>query len=260
MTPRRVRIGQVPIDPVSFSDAISRIEELVGEGRGGNVFTPNVDHVVLAENDSEFREGYHQASLSLVDGMPLVWAARLLGTPLPEKVSGSDLLLPLANLAGRNRWPVYLLGGGPGVAAQVAAELEQRFGTPVVGFDSPRIDLAPCGEPASREAIDRIRAVQPRLIFVALGSPKQEVWIHRYLELLRPAVAVGVGASFDFIVGVQSRAPRWMSRLGMEWLYRLAMNPRRLWRRYLLNDPKFLAIFRRTWRQSRNIPRMPWLP
>jgi len=248
---RRLLIGQVPIDPVSFSDAIARIEALVRAGQGGNVFTPNVDHIVLAESDGEFREGYRRASLSLVDGMPLVWASRLLGTPLPEKVSGSDLLLPLAEAAGRNGWPVYLVGGGPGVAERVAAELARRFGTPIAGFDSPRIDLGPGGEAASREALARIRAAGPRLVFVALGSPKQEVWIHRYLESIRPAVAVGVGASFDFLVGVQSRAPRWVSHVGLEWFYRLALNPRRLWRRYLLNDPKFVGILLSTWRGAR---------
>lgn len=254
---QRLVIGTVPIDVVSFQEALHRIEALVEAGRGGTVFTPNVDHIVLAETDAEFREGYLRASLSLVDGMPLVWASRLLGTPLPEKVSGSDLLLPLAELAGKKGWPVYLVGGGPGVAERVGAELSRRFGTTVCGLASPRIDLSPSGEASSREALERIRAAKPRLVFVALGSPKQEIFIHRYVDSMRPAVAVGVGASFDFLVGVQSRAPRWVSRMGMEWLFRLAMNPKRLWRRYLLNDPKFLGIFRRTWRRSRGAPNTP---
>jgi N-acetylglucosaminyldiphosphoundecaprenol N-acetyl-beta-D-mannosaminyltransferase len=250
-SPARVSVGHVPMDVVGFRDALGRIAALVEGGHGGTVFTPNVDHVVLADADAEFRDGYRNANLSLVDGTPLLWAARLLGHPLPEKISGSDLLVPLAELAARRGWGVYLLGGGPGIAERVAAELERRLGLRVAGLDAPRIDLGPGGAAATAEALERLRQARPHLVLLALGSPKQEIWMHRHRAALSPAVAVGVGASFDFLVGVQSRAPRWMSRAGLEWLYRLSRDPRRLWRRYLVNDPRFVGIFWRTWRSAR---------
>jgi N-acetylglucosaminyldiphosphoundecaprenol N-acetyl-beta-D-mannosaminyltransferase len=241
----RVRIGQIWIDSLSFAAAIGAIERLVG--RGGTVFTPNVDHVVNAQTDAEFRAAYDAADVSIADGQWIVWASRFLGTPLPAKISGSDLALPLAKRAGERGFSIYLLGGAPGVGEIAAKRLEQECGVRIAGVDSPRIDLN-TPDPA---LIERIRAAKPDLILVALGSPKQELWIHRNHEALRPAVLLGVGATVDFLAGRVKRAPTWVSRAGLEWLYRLAREPRRLARRYLINDPKFAAIVWRTLREPR---------
>lgn len=243
----RVRFGRLLVDAVTFAGALDRIEELVAAGRGGAVFTPNVDHVVQAERNPDFVRAYDTASLSVADGQPLVWASRLLGRPLPEKVSGSDLLAPLCSRAAARGFGVYLLGGPPGVAAEAAAVLEQR-GVRVVGHEAPRIGLTPLDdEPA---ILARIAAAAPQLLFVALGAPKQELFIARAAPKLGPVVALGVGASLEFLVGRVRRAPRWMSRAGLEWLYRLAQDPRRLGRRYLIDDPAFLRILWRTWREG----------
>ncbi len=242
---RRVRIGRLWIDALTFPEALREIEALVAAGAGGCVFTPNVDHVVTAEDDGEFRAAYGEASLAFADGQPLVWSSRALGTPLPAKISGSDLAWPLMELAARRRWRVYLLGGGPSVADAAAARLLRDLGVHVVGVDAPAIDLdAPGGE--GDAAAERVRMARPDLLLVALGAPKQERWIHRHLQRIRPAVAVAVGAALDFLAGHVRRAPGWMSRAGLEWLYRLAQEPRRLARRYLLKDPRFLPILLRT--------------
>jgi N-acetylglucosaminyldiphosphoundecaprenol N-acetyl-beta-D-mannosaminyltransferase len=246
----RVRLGELWIDSLTFAEALDEIASLVRAGRGGSVFTPNVDHVMLAETHSGLREAYQRASLALVDGMPLLWASRLLGTPLPEKVSGSDLIMPLAALAAARGWGVYLLGGAPGVAEEAAARLRRFCGVRIVGCDAPQISADGSCE-ADRLVIERIRRAAPQIVMVALGAPKQELWIRRVLPQLRPAVLVGIGASLDFVAGRVRRAPRWMSSLGLEWLYRLAQEPRRLWRRYLVRDPMFLLVALRMRRLAR---------
>ncbi len=240
-----MRLGHLWIDALTFEDALGEIEALVRSGAGGCVFTPNVDHVVTAEDDEAFRAAYGQASLSLADGQPLIWCSRLLGTPLPARVAGSDLLWPLMELAARRSWRVYLLGGAPGVAEEAAARLERELGVHVAGVDAPAVELDASSGGADA-AIERVRAARPDLALVALGVPKQERWIQRALPRIRPAVAMAVGASLDFLAGRVRRAPPWMARAGLEWAFRLAQEPRRLGRRYLLKDPRFLLILART--------------
>ncbi len=218
------------------------------------VVTPNVDHVVIAERREDFRAAYAAADLSLADGKPIVWASRLLGSPLPEKVSGSDLVLPLLDRAAARGWRVFLLGAGPGVA-NAAADLLRRRGVDVAGTATPWVRAEP-GEPDPEgdTAVEVIRAARPDLVLVAFGAPKQEIWMHRRRGALSPAVLVGIGASLDFLAGRVRRAPRWVSHSGLEWLWRLGREPRRLWRRYLVDDPRFLAVLLRTMRERRSLP------
>jgi N-acetylglucosaminyldiphosphoundecaprenol N-acetyl-beta-D-mannosaminyltransferase len=239
---RRVRVGSIEIDPLTFDEAIDAVDELVERRQGGTVFTPNVDHVVQVTENEPFLEAYRCADLSLVDGMPVLWAARALGNRLPEKISGSDLVRPVMARAAYQGWRVYLLGATRGVMAKAKAQLMREYpSVNIVGAKSPDIDTSMPGlEP--RHVIEQIRAARPDLLLLGLGTPKQEIWGHRIREAVKPAVILGVGASFDFIAGEVKRAPRWVSQAGFEWLYRLGREPRRLWRRYLLRDPKFLAI------------------
>ena len=238
----RLSFGPLAVDRVTLSQAVDAIEALIAAGQGGAVFTPNIDHVVLAEQNDRFRAAYARASLSLVDGMPLVWASRLLGQPVPEKVSGSDLVMPLLQRAAERGWRVYFLGAGPGVAAAARERLrEQLPALQVVGVDAPRVDVD--ADAAAREAIVApIREARAQLVLVALGAPKQEIWIDLVRDDVRPAVLAGIGASLDFIAGTVPRAPRWVSRSGLEWLFRLSREPRRLAYRYLVRDPRFLVI------------------
>ncbi|MCA1826857.1 MAG: WecB/TagA/CpsF family glycosyltransferase [Myxococcales bacterium] len=239
----RVRVGSLGIDRVTMTEALDAVEWLVDLGASGAIFTPNVDHVVLAEEDTRFRDAYGRASLSLADGMPVVWASRLLGRPVPEKVSGSDFVPQLMERAAERGLRVYLLGGGPGVAERAAEILRER-GVAICGVDAPLLtattDLAPIA--------DRIRDALPDVVLVGFGAPKQELFIDA-VRNEAPAVYVACGATLDFIAGNVKRAPRWMSASGLEWLYRLCREPRRLWRRYLVRDPKFALIL---WRQLRD--------
>lgn len=248
---RRLRLGSLHVDGVTFEQALEAIAGMVDRREGGVVFTPNVDHVVMADEDERFRDAYAAADLSLADGMPVLWASRLLGVPLPEKVSGSDLVLPLMDRAGRAGWRVYILGGAPGVAARAAERIAERFpGVRIAGTGSPVVDMS---QPAAARAAlhDTIRATEPDVVLVALGAPKQELFIAEAASALRPAVLLGVGAAIDFVAGTAKRAPGWVSASGLEWLYRLLREPRRLWKRYLLRDPKFLVILLRELRTTR---------
>jgi N-acetylglucosaminyldiphosphoundecaprenol N-acetyl-beta-D-mannosaminyltransferase len=213
---------------------------------------------VIAEDDPAFRAAYAAADLALADGMPLVWASRLLPVRLPERVAGSDLVVPLLARAAARRWRVFLLGGAPG-SAEAAAAAARAMAVDVCGFASPRVPADPLApDPEGDAAVAALRAARPDLVLVGLGAPKQELWIHRRREVLAPAVAVGVGAAIDFLAGRVRRAPRWIARCGLEWAWRLASEPRRLWRRYLLRDPRFALVLARE--LARALPAVDPLP
>jgi N-acetylglucosaminyldiphosphoundecaprenol N-acetyl-beta-D-mannosaminyltransferase len=218
------------------------VEYVLGEldaGRGGWVVTPNVDHLRRIARDHEFAELYSEATLRVVDGQILVWALALQRTPVPERVAGSDLISSLtAGAAARGR-SVFLLGGNPGTAKRAAEVLQERHpelriaGTdcPPVGFDRDALAMARLSR--------KIHHAKPDIVFVALGSPKQE-FVIRHLRHDRPeAWWLGVGISLSFLAGEVRRAPRWMQRVGLEWLHRVAQEPERLFRRYFVEGLPF---------------------
>jgi N-acetylglucosaminyldiphosphoundecaprenol N-acetyl-beta-D-mannosaminyltransferase len=245
----KVRFGSLWVDAVRFDEALLRIEALVDAKRGGVVFTPNVDHVVVAEREPRLRTAYARCDLSLADGTPLVWTSGLVGHRLPQKVSGSDVLLPVFALAARRKYRVYLLGAAPGVAEEAVQKLKADYGLEVCGSEAPRIGLSPL--PDEAQVVERIRAAKPDVLLVFLGAPKAEVFLERVRDSLGPVVGVSLGASLDFYVGRVRRAPVWMQRSGFEWLYRLLQEPRRLAKRYLVDDVYFLVILARTLRLPR---------
>jgi N-acetylglucosaminyldiphosphoundecaprenol N-acetyl-beta-D-mannosaminyltransferase len=255
---KSVSFGPIRADAVTRHEALQKVEEMVQRCKGGVVFTPNVDHVVLADANPSMRAAYSRANLALADGMPLLWAARLLRTALPEKVSGSDFVPFILEYAAKVGWKVYFLGGGAGIAARARDRVSKKLPSlHVVGVDAPDINLNDSSE-ARAAIVGRIRTAGPDLVFVALGAPKQELWIDLVRDDLCPAVLLGVGGTLDFLSGNVRRAPLWVSRVGLEWLFRLFQEPRRLWRRYLLRDPKFLVIVGRAlirqFRQRRKEP------
>lgn len=245
-----MRFGDLWVDAVTFGEALAAIEQLVEARRGGAVYTPNVDHVVLADRVEPFRRAYERADLVLCDGQPLRWTSGLLGCQLPEKVSGSDLVLPLMKLAARRGFRVYVFGGARQVSREAVHRLQEELGVTIAGWSAPLVGIDPLPDEAA--AVADVAAARADLVLVCLGAPKGEIWIDRARERLRPAVALSVGASLDFYVGVIRRAPRWMQAAGLEWLFRLLQEPRRLARRYLVDDPRFLRILLRTLRLPRS--------
>ncbi|HIC88007.1 MAG TPA: glycosyltransferase [Anaerolineae bacterium] len=224
----------VRVHAVTWEEALAQIERFVAGGGAHQVVTVNPEFVMAARRNLEFREVLNSADLALPDGVGLLWASRLLSwrrSELPrlqERVTGSDSVPRLSALAARHGWRVYFLGAAPGVAEQTAAILAQRYpGLVVAGSYA--------GSPAPAEEdhiVQRIRATQPHLLFVAYGAPAQDLWIARNLARLQVPVCMGVGGAFDFVTGVTRRAPLWVQRLGLEWLHRLIHQPWR-WRRQI---------------------------
>jgi N-acetylglucosaminyldiphosphoundecaprenol N-acetyl-beta-D-mannosaminyltransferase len=215
------------------------------------VVTPNVDHTLLLKKHVELQRAYEQAALVLADGMPVVLASRLFGKPLPERVAGSDLVPALfAAVTPANPLRVFLLGAAPGVAVRAARAIEQCYpGVLPVGCLSPPFGFE--NDAAENEIILRaVAEAQPHVLIVGLGAPKQELWVYRHAHLLKVNVALCVGATIDFLAGEKARAPRWMQQSGLEWLHRLATEPRRLAGRYAQNAWGFPLLVWREWREQ----------
>jgi N-acetylglucosaminyldiphosphoundecaprenol N-acetyl-beta-D-mannosaminyltransferase len=227
---------------LSIEEVRARVDARIQSREPGYVVTPNVDHVCRLARDKALQRAYREAFLVLVDGIPLMWTARLKGVPLKQKLSGSDLIYWLSEHAAARGYSVYLLGAGPGVAQETAAKLCERYpGLKVAGVQSPPMGFDSDPE-ANAEVVQRLREARPDICFVALGSPRQEIWIHKHCKHLEVPVIIGVGASFDFVSGRVRRAPRLLQYAGLEWLWRLCLEPRRLWRRYLIYDSRFVLI------------------
>jgi N-acetylglucosaminyldiphosphoundecaprenol N-acetyl-beta-D-mannosaminyltransferase len=255
----RARIGRARVDCCSFQevvDAITRHAALAGPS--SCVVTPNAQHVVLLESDSSLREAYAHAELVVPDGTSLLFASRMLGEKLTERIAGVDLFQHLCGKAAERGLRVFLLGGRPGAAQLAAGKLKRRFPRltvagaccPPLGFEGDERELQAVGE--------AIRAAHPDLVFVALGAPKQESWMHWHGRRSGAPVLIGVGGSFEIVGGLLRRAPRFLQRLGCEWLYRLLLEPGRLWKRYLIGNCRFLGIvLQQVVRQHRRSPERP---
>lgn len=247
MSRERRRFGKLLVDVVTFQQAMERIVALAKAETSSYVVTPNADHVVRAETDDAYVALSNAAALVCADGMPLVWTSRFGGGPrLPERVAGSDLMPALATVAALERLPIFVLGGDVGEAEQCAARLaEQNPGLVVAGVRYPPFGFD-ADEAECRSIVEQINASGARLIFVGVGSPKQERWIARWQPSVQRGVLLGIGMAIAFSAGTRRRAPRKMQVTGTEWLFRLLQEPRRLARRYW-ND---LAFFRIALRRS----------
>lgn len=245
-----LRIGRIGFDLVDFDQAVARVMDLAGSGRGAYVVTPNTDHVVRAEKDPDFVRICHAADLVLADGMPLVWASRWLPQRLPMRIAGSDLAPRICAEAARLGLGVFLLGGMPGEAEKATDVLHASYpDLKVVGTLCPPFGFEQDQEECQR-IVSAINRVRPALVLVGVGSPKQERWIDAWRDKLDCGVLLGVGATIGFMAGTLRRAPVLMQKTGTEWLFRMSQEPQRLVGRYA-RDLAILAIVFRTWREAR---------
>lgn len=233
------------IDNLTMDETIESIDELIQQNKNSYVVTPNVDHIVQLEKGGELVQVYKNADLILVDGKPLMWIAKLYGTPFKEKISGSDLFPRICKLAADKGYTMYLLGAAEGIAKKAAENLSIKYpGLRIVGTYSP-----PVGFENNKEELDKIKKqikeVKPHILIVGLGCPKQELFILHHKDELEVPLSLGLGASIDFEAGNIKRAPKWMSNHGLEWLYRITQDPKRLAKRYLIDDMK---IFKLAWK------------
>jgi N-acetylglucosaminyldiphosphoundecaprenol N-acetyl-beta-D-mannosaminyltransferase len=242
---RPVWVWGLPLAPLTSADVVDRVDELIRAGVPSYFITANVHYAMLTARAARLADVNRKAAFVVADGMPLVWASRWLRTPLPERVTGVDLLPALCERAALRGHRVFFLGGAPGVAEAAAERLCERFpALQIVGVESPPYrQLSP---EERQQQHDRIRAARPDLLFVAFGQPKGEYWIDENCEALGVPVSVQVGASLDFVAGRVLRAPRWVQRVGLEWAYRLWREPSRLAVRYLHNGLFALAMCART--------------
>ena len=251
--PQRELFG-IRIDAIDMDQAISRLLEWTARplDRCRYVVTPNVDHTVLLRDDELLQCAYDEADLVLADGHPIVWASRLLGQPVPERVPGSDLVPTLFSAIPDGReLRVFLLGAAPGVARRAARKMVERWpNVTTVGVYSP-----PRGfESDSDECeiiLGRIALCRPDVVIIGLGALKQEHWVYRHRQEIRASVALCVGATIDFLAGEQNRAPVWMQRAGVEWIHRMCSDPRRLVKRYARDAWVFPQLVMQQWMANR---------
>ena len=236
--PARYDVVGTRVDAVDPAATLDEITRWIRGGERRYVAFANVHGIMEASRDPAVRRAYDEAGLTVPDGMPLVWLGRQQGEAGVRRVYGPDTVLLVCERATREGWPCFFYGGRPGVAEELAAAMARRFpGLRVAGWRSPPFRALTSEE--DREEVRALNASGAAIVFVGLGCPKQELWMAEHRSGLTAAVLLGVGAAFDFHTGRVRQAPRWMMGLGLEWLFRLGQEPRRLGRRYLVYNPQF---------------------
>lgn len=247
---QRVQAFNIEFDALTMSDAVARCLELASrrEQPVPFVVTPNVNHLVLLEKSSALRDAYANAALVVVDGKPVKKALQCFGHAIPETIPGSDLVPNIFSEASSGRTvSTFFLGAGPGVAVQAAANVMKQWPhVNVVGCYSPPFGFETDTE-ENRKITTMINEVNPDVLVVGLGAPKQEIWAASNCAQLKAGIVLCVGATIDFLAGEKSRAPAWMQKLSIEWLYRMISEPRRLAKRYAYDGMIFPALLYKEW-------------
>jgi N-acetylglucosaminyldiphosphoundecaprenol N-acetyl-beta-D-mannosaminyltransferase len=232
---QRIDLGGVLIDRVDAGSAVERIRGFLRSGKLNQIVTVNLDFVAISRRDRSFRDTLNEADLAVADGMPLVWVSRMTDQPVPQRLTGVELVDECCRVAVETDSSVFLLGAAPGVADEAAVTLRERFpGLRIAGVYAP--PFGPLTAEENERILARINDARPEFLFVALGAPQQDVWIRANRDRLDVPVCMGVGCVLDLLAGVVSRAPGWMQQTGFEWLFRLLQEPQRLWRRYIVDD------------------------
>jgi len=236
---RHANLLGVSVNAINIKEAADECERLIASRRRGQVCVTGVHGVMEAQSDPQFRAILNSSFLTVPDGTPLVWVGRLQGHRQMGRVYGPDLMIELCRRSVQRGYSHFLYGGNEGVAEKLAECLKQRIPElQIAGTYTP--PFRPLNSDEETELFERVSACKPDIIWVGLSTPKQERFIAQYIDRLETKLIVGVGAAFDIHTGRISDAPDWMKPLGLQWLHRLAQEPRRLWRRYLINNPKFI--------------------
>lgn len=245
----KCKFMNISINNITMVQAVEAIDKLIAQRKKAYVVTPNVDHIIKVEKDSLFKEIYDNADLVLTDGQPLIWISKVYKRPIVEKVSGSDLFPKVCEMAAKKGYSVYFLGAKEGVADIAATKLRQQYpNINIVGTDSPPFGFEKNTKEIER-VIEKVNNAHPDILALALGTPKQEKFYYQNREALDVGCALAVGASIDFAAGTVKRAPKWMSNHGLEWFYRLLKEPKRMFKRYIVDD---LKIIRLIWKYRKN--------
>ena len=236
----RVRVLGVTISATTMRGAIETLAGWIASGEPHYVCVTGVHGVMESQGDEELRRIHNRSGMTVPDGMPMVWAGHAAGAPWMERVYGPDLMLAVCEAGLEPGWKHYFYGGGDGVAETLSDQLSARFPElRVVGLHTP--PFRPLTSEESDRDCDEINDSGADIVWVGLSTPKQERWMAAHIDRLHRAQAIGVGAAFDINAGLLRQAPPWMQQRGLEWAFRLAVEPRRLWRRYLSNNPRFVV-------------------
>jgi len=239
LTSPRVNVLGVGISALNLDLAVAKVAEALEQKRKGYICVTGVHGVSEAQEDSAFRTILNRAFLNTPDGMPMVWMGKLRGFREMGRVYGPDLMLRLFELSQSRGFTHFFYGGGPGVAEELKSKLETKFpGVRIVGTFTP--PFRPLTAEEEADLVRIVSAARPDMFWVGLSTPKQEKFMASHWEQLEATLFFGVGAAFDFHAGRVRQAPRWMQRSGLEWLFRLVCEPRRLWKRYFKNNPLFI--------------------
>ena len=243
MAHQRIELMGCAVDNLTMGETLSVIEGFIASGQPHQHVVVNVDKLVKAQRDPQLRRIINECALVNVDGMPVVWASRLLGKPLKERVAGVDLFEAIMKRAAQTGWRVYLLGAKEEVVSRVQALYLAKYPGLVIagtrnGYWRPEEEA---------EVVAEVARCRADILFVAISSPKKEHFLGRYQAQMRVPFAMGVGGTFDVAAGVITRAPVWMQRIGMEWFYRFLQEPRRMFRRYFIEDMAFFGMLAREW-------------
>jgi N-acetylglucosaminyldiphosphoundecaprenol N-acetyl-beta-D-mannosaminyltransferase len=237
---QRIMLMGCQVDNLSMEETLGTIEGFIQSGKPHQHVVVNVDKLVKASRDPELRRIINECALVNVDGMPVVWASRLLGKPLKERVAGVDLFEALMRRAGEKGWRVFLLGAREEVVSAVAETYQRKYPALVLaGYRNGYWK----GEAEEAQVVGQIHASRADLLFVAISSPKKEQFLGRYQAEMKIPFAMGVGGTFDVAIGRVKRAPVWMQKAGLEWFYRFLQEPRRMFRRYFIDDMAFIWLF-----------------
>jgi N-acetylglucosaminyldiphosphoundecaprenol N-acetyl-beta-D-mannosaminyltransferase len=249
----RANILGVGVSAINMAQALATIDDWVRKREQHYVCVTGVHGIMESQRDATLKEIHNQAGLVTPDGMPLVWLNHLKGFSWVERVYGPDLMLAVCKQSLVQGYHHYFYGAGKGVAERLITRLTQRFpGLQIAGNWSP--PFRPLTRDEDDDLTESINRAGPDIVWIGLSTPKQEYWMHEHLGRVRAPVMIGVGAAFDFHAGVKKQAPRWMQRSGLEWSFRLATEPRRLWRRYLINNSTFLWMILLEALNKRSIP------
>ena len=233
------------INNVTMSETLAAIEQMIEAGKKSYIVAINVDVVMKIENDPYLKRVVDGADMVLVDGKPLVWISKLHGKPLKAKISGSDLVPLLCEVAAKKKYKIFIIGGKSGIAEQAKERLKQKnSGIQIVGTYAP-----PLGFEKDEEELDKINRmisdVHPDLLITCFGCPKQEKWIYENIEKYDAKVSICAGATVDFLAGNVKRAPHWMSEHGLEWFYRFLQEPQRMFKRYFIDDIQIIKLIKK---------------
>lgn len=239
----RIQMMGCAVDNLDMEESLAVVEGFIRSGRPHQHVVVNVDKIVKASRDPGLRRIINDCDLINADGMPVVWASRLLGKPLKERVTGVDLFEALMARAAQKGWRVFLLGAREEVVSGVARLYPARYpGLTIAGYRNGYWSKA-----EEEAVVAQIGAARPDILFVAISSPTKEAFLARYQAAMKVPFAMGVGGTFDVAVGHVKRAPVWMQKAGLEWFYRFLQEPRRMFRRYFIEDMAFVALFAREW-------------